>query len=182
MGSAPTPPLAFVEASPGDASLLDEMVAAFHVCENVEMSSDARRRVIAALLANPAQGRVLLFTLPDATICGYAIMAFGFSMEFGGRDAFLDEFFIAEQHRGKGLGQYALVAIGDWARAQGLAAVHLEAEKRNIRARNLYIRLGYEDREHYHLMSLRLADTGARAKKKAAPASRAALSLGRKRP
>ena len=72
MGSAPTPPLAFVEASPGDASLLDEMVAGFHVCENVEMSSDARRRVIAALLANPAQGRVLLFTLPDATICGCA--------------------------------------------------------------------------------------------------------------
>jgi N-formylglutamate amidohydrolase/GNAT superfamily N-acetyltransferase len=94
---------------------------------------------------------------PPAQVCGYAILAYGFSLEFGGRDAFLDEFYIDEQFRGRGIGKAAPEAICQWARDTGLAAVHLEVEKANTSAKALYANLGFEDREHYHLMSLRIA-------------------------
>jgi GNAT superfamily N-acetyltransferase len=152
--------LALADATTADASLIDAMIARFHATEGVTMSAKVRRATLDTLLARPEQGRILLFRLPGGTVCGYAIIAFGFSFEFGGRDAFLDEVFIEEAHRGQGLGKAALDAVCQWARDTGLAAVHLEVEKDNRAAKTLYGRLGFEDREHYHLMSLRIADTG----------------------
>lgn len=144
-------------AGPGHADLLDAMMARFHQVEGVELPAERRRASLDQLLAAPAQGCILLICDSAGTICGYAILAYGFSLEFGGRDAFLDELFIEEHSRGQGIGKAALHAICQWARDTGLAAVHLEVEKSNRSAKALYATLGFEDREHYHLMSLRIA-------------------------
>ncbi len=40
--------------------------------------------------------------LLDGTAAGYAALTFGFSLEVGGRDAFIDELFLIEAARGKG--------------------------------------------------------------------------------
>jgi GNAT superfamily N-acetyltransferase len=160
--TAPHPPasetgISLATAGPGHADLLDAMTARFHQVEGVELPDERRRASLDQLLASPAQGCILLISGSTGTICGYAIMAYGFSLEFGGRDAFLDELFIEEGYRGQGIGKAALHAICRWARDTGLAAVHLEVEKTNRSAKALYTALGFEDREHYHLMSLRIA-------------------------
>jgi ribosomal protein S18 acetylase RimI-like enzyme len=149
---------ALTVADPAHIDLLEAMTGRFHQGEGVQLPAAHRKSALANLLASPGQGCILLVEhCATGQVCGYAILAYGFSLEFGGRDAFLDEFYIDEQFRGRGIGKAALEAICQWAREAGLAAVHLEVEKANTSAKALYANLGFEDREHYHLMSLRIA-------------------------
>ena len=158
MGTAANPPpIELVEAGPEDAARIDQLVAAFHLHEGVKVNARARRASIDTLLARPAQGRILLVQRRDGEIAGYAVIAFGFSLEFGGRDAFLDELFITQAWRGQGIGSTALSAVCAWARHEGLCALHLEVERDNTAAKALYTRTGFEDRSHYNLMSLHIA-------------------------
>lgn len=106
--------------------------------------------------ANPL-GCLWLIALNDEPI-GYAMLAFGFSLAFAGRDGFVDELFIDSQHRGKGYGTWALREVVNQAKSLDLHAVHLEVSRGNPRARALYEREGFSDRQDYHLMSCLLVD------------------------
>ncbi|MEM7635336.1 MAG: GNAT family N-acetyltransferase [Pseudomonadota bacterium] len=151
-------PIRLLEAGPEQSAEIDTLVAGFHRHEGVSVTAQARRASIDALLTMPAQGRILLMQRPDGDIVGYAVIAFGFSLEFGGRDAFVDELFVVEAFRGQGIGSAALKAVCTWARREGLCALHLEVERDNKAAKALYRRTGFEDRSHYNLMSLHIAD------------------------
>lgn len=155
---ADLPPIELIEAGPEHAAEIDCLVAAFHLHEGVNVAAQARRTSIDSLLAMPAQGRIFLVQCRDGEIAGYAVIAFGFSLEFGGRDAFLDELFIHKAYRGQGIGSAALSAVCAWGRHEGLCALHLEVERDNTAAKALYTRTGFEDRSHYNLMSLHIAN------------------------
>jgi len=105
------PPVQLIEADPGHATVIDGLVAACHRHEGVSVTSGARRASIDGLLGAPVQGRILLVQSYNTGIVGYAVLAFGFSLEFDGRDAFLDELFIAEPCRGQGIGSAVLTAV-----------------------------------------------------------------------
>ena len=87
---------------------------------------------------------------------GYAAMTYGYSIEFGGRDAFIDELFIREKHRGRGIGTAVLAQLEAHAREAGICALHLEVDRHNPIARALYGKLGFKVREKFSLMSLKL--------------------------
>ena len=66
-----------------------------------------------ALLNNPSCGAVWLL-LDDGVIAGYVIVTVRFSMEFGGRDAFVDDLYVRASHRRRGVGGAAMTApIGE---------------------------------------------------------------------
>jgi GNAT superfamily N-acetyltransferase len=73
----------------------------------------------------------------------------------GGRDGLLDELFVTEDQRGRGLGTRALQFAADECRRLGLRALHLEVERQNLEAQRLYRAAGFVDHDRY-LMSLRL--------------------------
>ena len=152
------PVVHLVEAGPEQASVIDRLVAAFHRHEGVRLSQDARQTAINSLLVEPVRGRILLIQTPNGETVGYAVLAFGFSIEFGGRDAFLDELFIDDAFRSRGLGTAALAAVCNWADNAGLCALHLEVGRDNETAKALYTSAGFADRSHYQLMSLQIAD------------------------
>jgi ribosomal protein S18 acetylase RimI-like enzyme len=103
------------------------------------------------LIGNPFLGRLFLAGDPPV---GYLVVTFGFSLEFGGRDAFVDELYVGEAARGQGLGAGALLVAEDACREAGIRALHLEVEHVNTRARALYERVGYETHDR-HLMTKR---------------------------
>ena len=74
----------------------------------------------------------------------------------GGRDGFLDDFYLAPEARGRGLGRQALEALEREAQALGIRVLHLEVEGGNRRAEGLYRRSGFRDTGR-RLMSKRLA-------------------------
>ena len=86
-----------------DLDALLPLVAAYHSFEKVTLSEPERRRAVADLLADPALGLVLRLDV-GGMVAGYAALCFGYSIEFGGRDAFLDELYLLPKVRRYGLG------------------------------------------------------------------------------
>lgn len=84
---------------------------------------------------------------------GYVAISFGFSIEFGGRDAFIDEIFVSSEYRGSGYGREALALMKAEVARHDIKALHLEVTRTNKRAQQLYRSLGFSEREKYFLMS-----------------------------
>jgi GNAT superfamily N-acetyltransferase len=106
--------------------------------------------VVKDLLRSPEVGRVW-FIAADGEKIGYIVMSFDFSLEYRGRNAWVDEFFVRPSHRGLGIGSQALQFFFEQAKRLGIAVVHLEVNRGNP-AIGLYRRMGFEDHDRY-LMS-----------------------------
>lgn len=128
------------------------LVSAYHDFEGVVQDAGTRRRVISTLLMAPELGPVWLIH-HGGKLAGYIAVCLGYSIEFGGRDAFVDEFFLLESFRGQGIGREVLDRVIDALRKDDVKALHLEVGKSNKRARSMYEAAGFELRDQYHLMS-----------------------------
>lgn len=143
------------EAGPADLGVLMPLVRAYHAFEQVEQSDAGREAVLRPLLEHRDFGRVWLIECGQDVV-GYIALCYGYSIEFEGRDAFVDELYVLPQWRGRGLGRQALDHVCAHARAAGVRALHLEVANDNRRAIGLYASLGFENRERFHLMSRKL--------------------------
>jgi ribosomal protein S18 acetylase RimI-like enzyme len=136
-------------------SRLLPMVAACHQDTGIG-STDARRRAaLEPLLRGTPLGSVWLIG-PKMAPVGYVAVGLGWSIEMGGPDAFVDEFFIREAVRGRGMGAQALDALAAELSARGVVALHLEVAAANTRAQSFYARRGFARRDSFSLMTRRL--------------------------
>lgn len=142
-------------ASPDDLAVVLDLVRRYHEFEEIASEQDATARTLTPLLQHGDAGRVWLIERAGATI-GYIALCFGYSIELGGRDAFIDEMYILEEHRGAGVGKTVLAEIQSRARDSGVKALHLEVDRSNDRAKKLYRALGFTSRERFHLMTCAL--------------------------
>ena len=107
-----------------------------------------------ALLRDPSLGRVWLILdreTPDREIpngeipVGYIVICFGYSLEWLGRDAFVDEFYLRENYRGRGWGRKTLAFVEEAARTLAVRTLHLEVVEQNTTAFDFYRRLGFKE-------------------------------------
>ena len=138
-----------VEAS--DIEALMPVVREFYEYERLQLNETRYAELARMLVAKPDMGRMLVVEESGALV-GYAVIGFGFSLEFGGRDALLDEFYLREASRGRGIGTKVVEVVEDLCRAQGISAIHLEADYVNARVHEYYKRMGFRDHER-HLMT-----------------------------
>ncbi|RKF15118.1 GNAT family N-acetyltransferase [Roseovarius spongiae] len=141
-------------AKPDDIDRLIPLVTAFQTEEGIAPDESRLREAIKPLLAGSPHGAVYLVGPVRAPI-GYAVVCFGWSLEFGGLDGFLDEIYIRPGVRGRGIGTEILGALPKALAGAGLKALHLEVRRDNARARALYEKLRFEPREHNMLMTRR---------------------------
>lgn len=132
----------FRAARPADVDALLPLVRRFHADEGIAWDEPLVRGAIAALLSQPAHGRLLLIERGGA-LAGYLVVGICFSLEFGGRYGLLDELYVLPGHRAGGIGRLALARVDALCREEGLRAVRLEVADGNPRARGLYERSGY---------------------------------------
>jgi len=105
------------------------------------------------LLAEPSRGRVVL-PMQDDTPCGYALLIPFWSNEWGGTVLLLDELFVQEEFRGRGIGK-AFLSLLERERPFEAIVLALEVSPRNTRARALYESMGFADR-HLSMLTRRL--------------------------
>lgn len=129
-------------AVPADLDILLPMVREFWVIEKLHFVEPEVRRALAGLLASPQYGLVILAESAGAPI-GYLALTLGYSLEFLGRDAFVDEIYLRDAYRGKGIGDRAIDLAVEKCRELGVRALHLEVDHVNPRARALYERVGF---------------------------------------
>jgi len=138
-------------ATEDDADLLLGMMREYYAFDGHAFQETRAREALLAFLREPAFGRAWLIC-DQAVPVGYVVLTLGYSLEYLGRDAFLDEFYIRESHRGQGWGKQTLEFVEEQARACEVRSVHLEVVRSNAHANEFYRRNGYTDHEH-RLMS-----------------------------
>ena len=130
-----------VAAAP-DVDALLPMMDAFNAGELIEVDARALRRALERLLADETLGCVWLIQFGTETV-GYAVLTFGYDLEFAGRDAFITEIYLCPPARGRGMGRVALARIEAASIELGVHAIHLMVRRENLHAVALYASAGY---------------------------------------
>lgn len=114
------------------------------------LDAEINQQVLLTLLENQQFGRIWLIEC-DGETAGYLVLTFGFSLEYSGRNALVDELFVGKQFRGFGAGKQAINFVTDFCRAENIKVIHLEVEQSNQRAQNLYCKSGFVRYERFFL-------------------------------
>src|SRR5690348_853282 len=89
-------------AHTADIDLLTEFMRQFYAIDQYRFDEQIARTVLKTLIEEPSLGRLWLISTAEAI--GYIALTFGYSLEFHGRDAIVDELFLTEPYRNQGIG------------------------------------------------------------------------------
>jgi GNAT superfamily N-acetyltransferase len=134
----------FRVATESDVDAIVDMMRRYYAEDGYPFVDAEARAATEELIRDENLGR-LWVARSDNGLCGYVAVTLGYSLEYRGRDAFVDELFIAEGSRGQGLGREALSVAEAYCRRRGVRALHLEVEHHREPALELYRRLGFAD-------------------------------------
>lgn len=114
------------------------MMQEFYSIDNYPIDIAISKALFLEFIENPHLGKAWLI-YSDEEIVGYIILTFVFSFEYKGTIAFLDELYISDKARGKGIGKKALDFIHQEALSLSLKIIYLEIENHNEIAQKLYL-------------------------------------------
>jgi ribosomal protein S18 acetylase RimI-like enzyme len=129
-------------AVPADLERLLPLVRELWKQEHMEWHDTRTPAALARLLGDESLGRVWISEDAGRAIA-YLALCFGYSLEFFGRDAFIDEVYVDPAYRGHGHGLHLLATVEAACPALGVVALHLEVDHVNERALELYLRVGF---------------------------------------
>jgi ribosomal protein S18 acetylase RimI-like enzyme len=120
------------------------MMERFNAIDNYPFDKEQTKENLFQFLTDKNLGRAWVIK-SDQLLIGYLILAFGFSFEHGGRDAFIDELFLKIEFRQQGIGKMTMDFIQEEASKLGVKVVHLEVERHNEKGVKLYKGKGFKD-------------------------------------
>jgi diamine N-acetyltransferase len=140
----------FEPARPEHARVVIGMMRALEKADPGSTPFDEQRRrvIFDQFVRDSPYGRAWLIVEGEQPI-GYVVLTISFSFEYRGCDAYIDELYIAEEHRRRGIGRRAMAFVETKAREMGVNAMHLEVSRDNTTALELYRRIGYVDHDRY---------------------------------
>jgi ribosomal protein S18 acetylase RimI-like enzyme len=144
-----------------DVPAILALMQEFYEGEHITYDPQHAEAGLEALIRNGEYG--LAYTvLAEGEAAGYCIVTFGFSLEFGGRFVLLDELYIREGCRGKGLGRRCLTLAEELCRSEGIGVLRLEVESANERAGEFYAKTGFLEHDRRPMTKwIRVADGGS---------------------
>lgn len=138
-------------AQAADLPLVLELMQAYYAFDHLPFDRPKATTALRGLLDDDRLGRVWVILADDAA-AGYIVLTLGYSLEYQGRDAFVDEVYLREAYRRQGVGRQVMALVEGECRALAVRALHLEVERENRSAQAFYRTIGFEDHDRY-LMS-----------------------------
>jgi ribosomal protein S18 acetylase RimI-like enzyme len=132
----------FRRAVASDQQELVDLMLAFSVEVDSPLSQSHIETALKPLLLDPSLGEVWI--AQDQKLIGYLVMSWGWGIESGGREALIDEVYVAPEARGRKVASDLVQEALKSAREKHTKAVFLETEADNPRSRLIYERLGFE--------------------------------------
>ena len=126
-----------------DIEIITQMMQDFYAIDNYPMDVEVTKTLFQEFISNEHLGKSWLI-YSENEIVGYIILTFIFSFEYGGKIAFVDELFIKETARGKGIGKEAIQFIQREVPKLSLNLLYLEVEPHNENAQKLYLAHDFE--------------------------------------
>ena len=139
-------------ARPENLQAVLRLAASFHEGAGIQTDDAAREAALVPLLEGNPYGAIYLIGPTRAPI-GYVVVTFGWSVELGGMDSFVDEIFIRPAVRGRGIATEVLGKLATTLKSAGIKALHLEVDRENDAAQRLYSRARFRARDRYMLMT-----------------------------
>jgi diamine N-acetyltransferase len=136
----------FREAAESDIDAMIPFIRELYSQDRIVFDETIARSALTGLLGDGSKGRAWVILDGEHTV-GYAVLGYGYSLEFHGRYAFLDELFVSEGYRGRGIGRQAVQFLLGECRKAGIHAIRLEVDGSNEKARDLYLKLGFIDHD-----------------------------------
>jgi ribosomal protein S18 acetylase RimI-like enzyme len=136
--------LKFLLGGPYEIDFILDMQRDFYSLENITFDELIARSTLQQLIDDESIGLTYVVYL-NSEPAGYFVVTYGFSLEFHGRFAFIDEFYVRESCRGKGIGRSSLSFIEKLCRERTIKVIRLEVARENVRAQDLYRRVGFRD-------------------------------------
>lgn len=121
-----------------DIEVITQMMQDFYAIDNYPMDVEVAKNLFQEFITNEHLGKSWLI-YSENEIVGYIILTFIFSFEYGGKIAFVDELFIKETARGRGIGKEAIQFIQREVPKLSLKLLYLEVEPHNENAQKLYL-------------------------------------------
>lgn len=121
-----------------DIENIIQLMEEFYHIDNYPFDSKISEELFKQFLTDENLGKAWLI-LHKNEIVGYVILTYVFSFEYQGKIAFLDELYIRENARGKGIGKETIAFIQQEAAKLSLKIIYLEVETHNDAAQKLYI-------------------------------------------
>jgi len=126
-----------------EADALVAMVRAHHAADDNPHSPYFETAIVGIAKGEP-MARAWLVRHANRVV-GYVVLTLGYSIEYGGRDGFIDDLYLVPDARGRGWGRMIVdFALAEAARL-GIRVLHLEVEANNDRASSLYRLAGFEE-------------------------------------
>ena len=135
------------EAESADVALLVELMQRAHADAGFALDRELARVTFCALLSDRNSG-IAWVALRDQKPEGYIVVTLKLSMESGGRDAFIDDLFVCQNARRKGVGCALVSAAFTECRRIGVCCVHVETGIDDQGAQAFYARCGLKNRGH----------------------------------
>ena len=121
-----------------DIETIVTLMQEFYAIDNYHIDIEASKALFEEFITHENLGKSWLI-LSDDQLVGYIILTFVFSFEYQGRIAFLDELYIKEPFRGKGIGKQTLDFIKQQTLLSNVKLIYLEVENHNENAQKLYL-------------------------------------------
>jgi ribosomal protein S18 acetylase RimI-like enzyme len=127
---------------------ITSMMQEFYAIDNYPIDVVISKNLFQEFISDEKLGKAYLICHSNeertAQVVGYVILTYVFSFEYQGRIAFLDELYIKESSRGKGIGKQALDFIKEQASLTNVKLIYLELENHNEIAQKLYLANNFE--------------------------------------
>lgn len=122
---------------------ITSMMQDFYAIDNYPINIEVSKKLFQEFISDENLGKAWLI-YDDSEIVGYVILTFIFSFEYGGKIAFLDELYLKEIARGKGIGKQTIQFIKEQALLLNVKLLYLEVENHNENAQKLYLANDFE--------------------------------------
>jgi len=150
----PTLTVTFRAFEQGDLAEVKQMIFRLYEedPEGEPITSEKIDNTVEELSAHPAKGKFVIFSVA-AEIVGYAIVIYYWSNELGGDVANIDELYVRESWRKRGIANRFFADIpGN--EPGSVKALQLEVTPSNRRTLSYYKRLGFEASSNAHLLKI----------------------------
>ena len=137
-------------ATPDQRETIIEMINELWTYDDVATERDNISRAVDLIFSQPGLAEIHLLYEGDK-VAGYFILVPSFSIEYGGLYVILDELFVREPFRRRGLGRQIINFVLDYCRQQGWLAIEAIADEENKVVQHFYGSHGFAPERWVHL-------------------------------
>jgi diamine N-acetyltransferase len=133
----------FSPAIKKDIPTVFSFMKAFYAIDQYPFDKKNTEECLNEFIDDSSLGKIWIIKNGKNTI-GYVVLTYGYSFEFHGKNAVIDELYIEKEYRNQGIGTKAIDYVLKKAKKNGIKAVHLEVETHNEPGKKIYKKFNFK--------------------------------------